>query len=587
MKIISRYVLREHAGPLVFALTALTSLLLLNYIAKQFGNLVGKGLPWSAIAEFFLLSVPFTVAMTLPMAVLVSTLYAFSRLAAENEITALKASGVGFGRTLVPVLAASFVIAVVMLGFNDQVLPRANQRLATLQTDIARKKPTFALREQVINEVISGRLFLRANHIDETSNDLREVTIYDLSDQQRRRTIYADSGAMGLTLDQRDLILTLHDGYMLEVPRTDPAQLQRLYFDRDLIRVKGVGNSFEASEEDGYKSDREMSICEMRETAERARQASEEVRQGLRRQLLRVVHEATTGERPDTVTPEADPAPTTAASLYCTVLAPLVGEPDTAEEVTLPAVATDGGVEAVLREPVEIAPEPIFDTAALAAAREDTSRAAVRRDSARAARRDSLAASRRVRPRPTSVRTSTRLVPPSAGLPSSAADFATITDELAAARSMEELAGTLDLATARLTEAERTVNSYQVEIQKKFALAFACIIFGLLGAPIALRFPRGGVGLVISVSLGVFALYYVGLIAGESLGNRGVVPAGLAMWSANLILGAVALLLLARIGKEGATARGGDAGELLETMRAWVAKYARRVGIPMERRRRA
>ena len=94
VKIIHKYVLREHAGPLVFALSALTSLLLLNYIAKQFGNLVGKGLPWAVIGQFFGLSVPFTLAMTLPMAVLVSTLYAFSRLAAENEVTALKANGV-------------------------------------------------------------------------------------------------------------------------------------------------------------------------------------------------------------------------------------------------------------------------------------------------------------------------------------------------------------------------------------------------------------------------------------------------------------------------------------------------------------
>ena len=578
MKIISRYVLREHAGPLVFALTALTSLLLLNYIAKQFGNLVGKGLPWSAIAEFFLLSVPFTVAMTLPMAVLVSTLYAFSRLAAENEITALKASGVGFGRTLVPVLVASFFIALVMLGFNDQVLPRANQRLATLQTDIARKKPTFALREQVINEVIPGRLFLRANHIDETSNDLREVTIYDLSDQQRRRTIYADSGSMGLTPDLRDLILTLHDGYMLEVPRADPAQLQRLYFDRDLIRVKGVGNTFEASEADGYKSDREMSICEMQETAQRAWQEGEGVRERLRRQMTRLVHEAAAGTPPDTAAREDSSPPRTLASVYCALLAPLLDVPDSTEDEMLPAVATDGGLSSEMPERVELVPEPVLDTAALAAVRADTARAAARRDSARAARR--------ARPRPTSVRTTTRLVPPSAGLPASAAELATSFDEVESARSMDELTGTLDLATARLAEAERTVNSYQVEIQKKFALAFACIIFGLLGAPIALRFPRGGVGLVISVSLGVFALYYIGLIAGESLGDRGVVPPALAMWSANLILGSVAVLLLARIGKEGATARGGDAGEFLETMRSWVAKYARRVGIPMERRRR-
>ena len=94
MKILHRYVLKEHLGPLTFALTALTSILLLQYIGKHFGQLVGTGLPTLVIAEFFGLSVPLTVALTLPMAVLVATLYAFSRLAAENEITALKASGV-------------------------------------------------------------------------------------------------------------------------------------------------------------------------------------------------------------------------------------------------------------------------------------------------------------------------------------------------------------------------------------------------------------------------------------------------------------------------------------------------------------
>ena len=91
VKIITRYVLKEHVGPFVFALSALTSLLLLQYIARRFGDLVGKGLSWQVITEFFLLSIPFTVAMTLPMSVLVAVLYAFSRLAAENEITALKA----------------------------------------------------------------------------------------------------------------------------------------------------------------------------------------------------------------------------------------------------------------------------------------------------------------------------------------------------------------------------------------------------------------------------------------------------------------------------------------------------------------
>ena len=88
MKLVTRYVVREHVGPLLFALSALTSLLMLQYVARQLANLAGKGLPWKAIAQFFVLSLPFTIAMTLPMAVLVATLHAFGRMAAEHEITA-------------------------------------------------------------------------------------------------------------------------------------------------------------------------------------------------------------------------------------------------------------------------------------------------------------------------------------------------------------------------------------------------------------------------------------------------------------------------------------------------------------------
>jgi lipopolysaccharide export system permease protein len=133
---------------------------------------------------------------------------------------------------------------------------------------------------------------------------------------------------------------------------------------------------------------------------------------------------------------------------------------------------------------------------------------------------------------------------------------------------------------------EDALNQYDVEIQKKFALAVACVIFVLLGAPIALRFPRGGVGLVIGVSLGVFALYYVALIAGESAANAGYLPPVVAMWAANAIFGAAGLALLARMGQEGATSRGGDMGELMEGVRLRAARLARRVGIRVDRRQR-
>jgi lipopolysaccharide export system permease protein len=111
------------------------------------------------------------------------------------------------------------------------------------------------------------------------------------------------------------------------------------------------------------------------------------------------------------------------------------------------------------------------------------------------------------------------------------------------------------------------MNNFDVEIHKKFALAVACIVFVLLGAPIALRFPRGGVGLVLGVSLGVFGLYYSFLIAGQELASRGVVPPWLAMWAANILFTSAGLVLAARMGTESGSARGGGIGELIEQWR--------------------
>jgi lipopolysaccharide export system permease protein len=142
----------------------------------------------------------------------------------------------------------------------------------------------------------------------------------------------------------------------------------------------------------------------------------------------------------------------------------------------------------------------------------------------------------------------------------------------------------IDAARIRMQDTEQSMNGYDVEIQKKFALAVACIVFVLLGAPIALRFPRGGVGLTIAVSLGVFALYYVCLIAGEELANRGYVPPFWAMWAANVLFTIIGLVLLARMGREGATARGGDVGEAVEQLKTWVARQMRRVGVRADRR---
>ena len=509
MKILHKYVLKEHFGPLVFALSALTSLLLLNYIARQFGNLVGKGLPWTVILEFLALSVPFTVAMTLPMAVLVSTLYAFSRLASENEVTAMKASGVGLAKLLIPVMMGGAILALIMIIFNDQILPRANHRLATLQGDIASKKPTFALKEQVINEVSKGRLAIRAARIDRASNRMYDVTLYDIQDQTARRTIYADSGDLHLTPDSANLQLDLYDGEMLETAQREPGRLQRLFFASNRVIVEGVGNTLQRSGEgDKYKSDRERTVCDMQGELEMAERDHRRTMAQIGVLAAAGTRAAVTGIDQEGKVVEVDSTPSLGVGrLYCAVLgriAPTLGNTRMARQYS--AVALNDYSDA------NYANRPVPDGAALAS-------------------------------------------------------------EIATAR---------EYAVGRLSER----NALDVEIQKKFSIAIACMVFILIGAPVALRFPRGGVGLVIGVSLSVFALYYVGLIAGEDLANKNLFAPFWAMWGTNFLLTIAGVLLLAGMGKEGSTSRGGDMSELIDSIRASGARLLWRLGLRADRRRR-
>jgi lipopolysaccharide export system permease protein len=427
MRILSRYVLRLHIAPFTFAVSALTLLMLLDQLAKQFHRLVGKGLGAQVIAEVFLYSIPFIFAVIVPMAVLVAVLYAFNRLAADNEISAMKASGVSLARITFPVVIAATFIAAGLVWFNDTVLPEANHRLASLRVSITRKEPTFALQERGLNEVIERRLFIQAARIDNASSRLENVTIWDERDTERSRTIYADSGMMFFNPSMTDLYLTLYDGKVQETRVEAPESFREVWFETNHVLIPEVGN--ELNRELGqYRSDRELPIDSMRVKVAEARE--EKVRVETSSRALAV---AATARR----------------------LGSLVSE----TEAEAPADSASAEFDAW--------------------------------------------------------QTGWRLEVPSSAFNSFRASA------IQHHRSREE------------------ANRFQVEIWKKFTIPAACIVFVLIGAPIAVRFKRGGVGLVVGVSLGVFCLYYVALIGGEKLADRQLMSPALAMWSPNILFGAI------------------------------------------------
>lgn len=275
MKILPRYVLRAHLGPFLFAFGALTGVILINTVVMRLADLAGKGLPVRVLLEFFVLFLPSNVALTLPMAVLVAVLYTFSRLAEENEITAMEASGVDLRRLVAPLLLVAALLSAGLLWFNDRILAESNHRLSQLIVEIARTRPLFALREQALNPIRTGagsaQFYLRAHHIDPATNNLRDVIVYDVRNRDVGRTIYADSGTMAFNAARTDLLLTLFDGSIREVDFQTPDAFQLAHFERQTMRMAGVADTLEHGPASEFRYDRSMTIAMMKDRVDTLR----------------------------------------------------------------------------------------------------------------------------------------------------------------------------------------------------------------------------------------------------------------------------------------------------------------------------
>ncbi|MEO6067245.1 MAG: LptF/LptG family permease [Gemmatimonadales bacterium] len=509
LRLLDRYILRQTLAPFFFALAALTSILLLNQVARRLPKLVGKGLPWSVIGEVFALTIPFIVVMTLPMALLLAVLYAFTHLGADNEITAMKASGVSIRQMLAPALLAGAIMACFTFYVTDQIHPRSNARLKALISDIGRKKPTLELAEQAINPIPPSNLFLRAGRVDANSGRLKDVAIYDLGQPDTRRIIYADSGVIGYAPGGVDVRLRLWHGTIHEAKAANPDLFQVTDFQVNTIRVRDVGNEMvRRSDDEVGRGERELSTCELLVEVHESESERDEAARDLA-QLGRTDLRTLLVLAPPSVEPGPTPRP---IGGYCGLLRAVDGvlTPGTAE-------AQQRAQRSPLLPPKGITP-PGPDTAARARLHAEVSGATV---------------------------------------------------VLTAWNQIQS-------AQARIKGTQSRAGVYLVEVHKKWAISAACIVFVLIGVPIALRFPRGGMGIVIGGGLLIFLIADVGLIAGESLGKRGVVTPWLAMWTTNVVLAVAGIWGLARVSRESGSTRGGDLDELFSGLAAALARPFRR-----------
>lgn len=232
-------------------------------------RLVGKGLDTWVIVKLIVYNLSWMVVLVVPMASLVATLMAFGNLSQNNEVTIMKSSGISLYKMMLAPFLASMAVALLLFQFNNDVLPDANHQAKILMSDISRTKPTLSLEPGFFSqEVDNYAILVRA--IDQKSNWLYQITIYDYSNSAKINVVTADSGKIFFSKDQSKLIMDLYHGEIHESDVQNTTMYRKLEFEKHIITMNGEQFTFQQSNSVS-RGERELSVQDMQFIADSLR----------------------------------------------------------------------------------------------------------------------------------------------------------------------------------------------------------------------------------------------------------------------------------------------------------------------------
>lgn len=215
--ILARYLLTQFIPPFLFGLSLFSGVLLLDKIFDLIDLLVNKGVPLALSAKIFSLFLPTVLSLSVPMSVLLACLLTFGRLSEDNEILALRSSGLSFRQILWPPLLLAALIAVALVPFNTQLAPRAMGQFRSIHHQIVKMDPL----QIEPNQFVSLRnIRLYAGEVVRDKKLLKNVWLYRLFPDYTER-VYAPNGKWDS--NDRQLNLTLLNGQIERFSR-DPAE---------------------------------------------------------------------------------------------------------------------------------------------------------------------------------------------------------------------------------------------------------------------------------------------------------------------------------------------------------------------------
>ena len=263
MKKLDKLILKAFAGPFFLTFAVVEFIFLTQYMLKYMDDIIGKDLGVGLIMQLLFFFSVLMVPISLPLAVLLSSLMTFGTLGEHHELTAIKTSGISLTRILWPVLLVSIVLAVGAFWYNEKVVPRANLKAYSLLWDVRQQKLALDIRENVFYTGIPGYTIKVNKKLGENGDILQGVMIYDHNGGTgNSRMILADSGRMFTRFGGQYLALELFRGRSYVENPNDRnragASFLRQGFDRTLITFSLSSFSLDRTKEELFNDNKMM-----------------------------------------------------------------------------------------------------------------------------------------------------------------------------------------------------------------------------------------------------------------------------------------------------------------------------------------
>lgn len=216
---LSAYIVSEILPPFLLGLLAFTVILLIARILKLIELVMTRGVPLLQIGKLFALVLPTFLEMTVPMAFLLGIFLGLGRLSGDQEILALKASGISPAQIFLPVGTVALLVALITLLITTTLRPTANLALRKELYNIAKSHSATALREKTFNESFP-KVLIYAEEVVPPGNASQGVLIVDRRDPVRESIIISKVALLFFNEESQTLSFKLFDGAVYERKKT-------------------------------------------------------------------------------------------------------------------------------------------------------------------------------------------------------------------------------------------------------------------------------------------------------------------------------------------------------------------------------